>query len=829
MTKARDLADLLDTSGNLKAKQGRTVGGRDLKNDGDKLDGIEANATADQDHSEIRALIEVGVDTNVFTDADHTKLDGIEAGATADQTKADIDALNIDADTLDGQHGSYYTDYTDTAVANLVDSSPGTLDTLNELAAALGDDPNFATTTATNIGTKANKTITVSAGSGLTGGGDLTANRTISHADTSSQASVNNSNGTVIQDITLDTYGHITSLASVNLDSRYYTETEADSRFVNVTGDTMSDTLVVGQIDGGNPAAGTDDIRVSGYGIIGNRSTFYVTNPNTVQIGVGSIHNADPAMTFTASQNTSLKTLYENSNRVFTDGYHPNADKWTTSRTLSLSGDASGSVSWDGSANATLSVTVANDSHTHDTRYVKKAGDTMTGSLDVTGSSNIRIGTYSTSDTGSLLLTGSSVNKQAVLKCTNGNLHIDSNSGNTIYLNYYAGNGVAFGSGANGTVAWMGSDGDLWKGGGDNQGSKYWHAGNDGSGSGLDADLLDGVQGSNYLRSDITSAIKVAQGTTAQRPSLSASDVGYMRYNTTNSEFEFWHGSGWTPSLQEPLDIEFLLVGGGGGGGGKDSVVNGASGASGALVSGSYQLLGASPLTVIVGGGGSAGATQIAGYGGGGGGSSTYGSGGPGGAAGGSGTSGAGGGGGGSSALSTVDEDIAVAGAGGGGGGANEGNQNEQSAGGGGVVTGRGSQSGSSGGSGFNYGGDGGGGGGGGGGLLGGTGQAQNYSAGASGGTNYASPDATSTTIVNGPNGASNSTTTTAGASWAGSSGFGYNNSSGRGGPTQGSGGSGRVIIRYQSATVKATGGTVTSSGGYQIHTFTSNGTFTPV
>ena len=34
--------------------------------------------------------------------ADKTKLDTVESGATADQTKADIDALNIDADTLDG-------------------------------------------------------------------------------------------------------------------------------------------------------------------------------------------------------------------------------------------------------------------------------------------------------------------------------------------------------------------------------------------------------------------------------------------------------------------------------------------------------------------------------------------------------------------------------------------------------------------------------------------------------------------------------------------------------------------------------------------------------
>ena len=43
------------------------------------------------------------------------------------------------------------------AVADLVDSAPATLDTLNELAAALGDDPNFATTMATALGNKVDK------------------------------------------------------------------------------------------------------------------------------------------------------------------------------------------------------------------------------------------------------------------------------------------------------------------------------------------------------------------------------------------------------------------------------------------------------------------------------------------------------------------------------------------------------------------------------------------------------------------------------------------------------------------------------------------------
>jgi hypothetical protein len=57
-----------------------------------------------------------------------------------------------------GDHStqSYATQtYVGTAVSNLVDSSPAALNTLNELAAALGDDPNFATTVTNSIALKA--------------------------------------------------------------------------------------------------------------------------------------------------------------------------------------------------------------------------------------------------------------------------------------------------------------------------------------------------------------------------------------------------------------------------------------------------------------------------------------------------------------------------------------------------------------------------------------------------------------------------------------------------------------------------------------------------
>jgi hypothetical protein len=77
--------------------------------------------------------------------------------------------------------------------------------------------------------TDANTTYSVGSGISLSGttfsvaaGDGLTQTATgLSHTDTSSQASVNNSNGTVIQDVFLDTYGHITGIGSTNLDSRY--------------------------------------------------------------------------------------------------------------------------------------------------------------------------------------------------------------------------------------------------------------------------------------------------------------------------------------------------------------------------------------------------------------------------------------------------------------------------------------------------------------------------------------------------------------------------------------------------------------------------------
>ena len=55
------------------------------------------------------------------------------------------------------------TAYVTTALSNLVDSAPGTLNTLNELAAALGDDANFSTSVTNSLATKVGLTAATGA------------------------------------------------------------------------------------------------------------------------------------------------------------------------------------------------------------------------------------------------------------------------------------------------------------------------------------------------------------------------------------------------------------------------------------------------------------------------------------------------------------------------------------------------------------------------------------------------------------------------------------------------------------------------------------------
>ena len=95
--------------------------------------------------------------------------------------------------------------------------------------------------------------------------------------------------------------------------------------------------------------------------------------------------------------------------------------------------------------------------------------------------------------------------------------------------------------------------------------------------------------------------------------------------------------------------------------------------------------------------------------------------------------------------------------------------------------------------------------------------------AGGGGGGNFTSTAGTGGS-GGGGNGGSNASGT-AGTVNLGGGGGGSGSTGGAGG----AGGSGIVIISYTSATPKFVGGTLTTSGGNQIHTFTSSGTLSPI
>src|SRR6056297_150656 len=86
--------------------------------------------------------------------------------------------------------------------------------------------------------------VSISGGTGLTGGGDITSSRTLSHDDTSSQTSSDNSGNTFIQDISLDDYGHLTGLTTGSVSSlddyQSWTAQDDDGTTYSITsGDTL--------------------------------------------------------------------------------------------------------------------------------------------------------------------------------------------------------------------------------------------------------------------------------------------------------------------------------------------------------------------------------------------------------------------------------------------------------------------------------------------------------------------------------------------------------------------------------------------------------------
>lgn len=260
-------------------------------------------------------------------------------------------------------------------------------------------------------------------------------------------------------------------------------------------------------------------------------------------------------------------------------------------------------------------------------------------------------------------------------------------------------------------------------------------------------------------------------------------------------------------------DVEYLVLGGGGGGGSSA----GGGGGGGDIVLGTAAVA-AGAFAVTVGAGG-AGSTRGGGINGADGGSSSWNGiigagGGGGGTDGNAGTSGGSGGGGGGFETDPSPPHTQAGGVGsaaGNGGSGSRTTGNHANGGGGGSSAANGSNGSTSAG---------------GAGAAGTassiTGSSVTYGGGGGGGANGAVGDTAGAGADGGGSGSA-SGAGTAGTANRGGGGGGAAYGSGSGG----AGGSGVVILRYLTAALTATGGTITTSGSYTIHTFTASGTFT--
>ena len=161
--------------------------------------------------------------------------------------------------------------YADQVVAATVDAAPAALDTLNELAAALGDDANFASTVTASIATKATAADLTALEAQITGGvatlaqgaladtalqpADLVANTTAIATNAANLTALETTHSADLVNLTARTYGvtYDPNAANVEVDSTLDMQTNA---IINVAAPSAADDAATkAYVDAGQVAA----------------------------------------------------------------------------------------------------------------------------------------------------------------------------------------------------------------------------------------------------------------------------------------------------------------------------------------------------------------------------------------------------------------------------------------------------------------------------------------------------------------------------------------------------------------------------------------------
>jgi hypothetical protein len=261
-----------DLAGNVSAPTGTST-----------FDNVTASGTITGDVTgDISGNVNASTGSSTFNDVTINGTLNMDAGTTATIT-------NLSAPTNDNDAARKVD--VDNAVAGLVDSAPGALDTLNELAAALGDDADFSTTITNSIATKLPL-----AGGTMSGAIDMGANKV-----------TNASDPTAAQDLSTKAYSD-----------------QQDALQVTKSGDSMSGNLDMGSnnITGLATPTSNDHAASKGYtdGILGSATASSASAAAAATSEINAAASATAAAGSASTANTAKQDAIDALDE-FTDIY----------------------------------------------------------------------------------------------------------------------------------------------------------------------------------------------------------------------------------------------------------------------------------------------------------------------------------------------------------------------------------------------------------------------------------------------------------------------------------------------------------------------------
>ena len=191
--------------------------------------------------------------------------------------------------------------YVNSQISALVASAPSTLDTLNELATALGNDPNFATTTASLIGSKASLSATQT----ITGINTLSNPLNVLYGDGSNLTGIVSSTITVADSNLGTTYYPVFATANAGAKSLFFDNITSPLQYTPSTGTLQTTTFKAGTASFQNVGINTQIINSSNGGPI----QLFCNTAGGVQVGNFSLSATQLNLSVPISSTQSISNI----------------------------------------------------------------------------------------------------------------------------------------------------------------------------------------------------------------------------------------------------------------------------------------------------------------------------------------------------------------------------------------------------------------------------------------------------------------------------------------------------------------------------------------